>query len=597
MAENILPTRLLLRYATYSQWMNSNVILKKGEAAIAIFADAGQETSLAPIGMKVGDGQHYFYELPWIQGVAADVYSWAKQATKPTYTAEEIQNLDTYIATHGGGGGEGGTSIAREYSIVSGEDSKYYLQYRDSGDTEWTTDASSVIDLARLTQIYNWIGDYYLTEYISLADSINNRINTKLENLTLIDSPQTNFYVSAVSQTNGKISVSREELEFTKISGILSVGKGGTGLTSIAENHILVGNEANGFTTRAISNTIQNDTTIPTGRAVFDFVERRTEGVQGAMHYIGEANVLIDTGANSVVDPRIQDYDFRYAKPGDFIIYEQKEFVWTGNRWRLLGDEGSYAIKGAIVNADISPDAAISVSKIANLSEILSSKVNIIEGKQLSTNDYTNEEKNKLLNIEDGAERNLIQHIFVNDKEQIPKTINGAERSIALSIDVFDEAHATKLDNIQDYAQVNIIEHIFLNGVEQRVGVVNNLEKSVNILLNEFTSAEKSKLAGIEAGAQVNKIEELAINGNVYRPDANKKIDISLDQAALNLNVLAGARVPIGNDAYEDIDIITINGEKKLELSQVAKTGNISSLTQSSSEYITLYCGTSTDVI
>lgn len=597
MAENILPTRLLLRYATYSQWMNSNVILKKGEAAIAIFADAGQETSLAPIGMKVGDGQHYFYELPWIQGVAADVYSWAKQATKPTYTAEEIQNLDTYIATHSSGGGEGGTSIAREYSIVAGENSKYYLQYRDSGDTEWTTDASSVIDLARLTQIYNWIGDYYLTEYISLADSINNRINTKLENLTLIDSPQTNFYVSAVSQTNGKISVSREELEFTKISGILSVGKGGTGLTSIAENHILVGNEANGFTTRAISNTIQNDTTIPTGRAVFDFVERRTEGVQGAMHYIGEANVLIDTGANSVVDPRIQDYDFRYAKPGDFIIYEQKEFVWTGNRWRLLGDEGSYAVKGAIVNADISPDAAISVSKIANLSEILSSKVNIIEGKQLSTNDYTNEEKNKLLNIEDGAERNLIQHIFVNDKEQIPKTINGAERSIALSIDVFDEAHATKLDNIQDYAQVNIIEHIFLNGVEQRVGVVNNLEKSVNIILNEFTSAEKSKLAGIEAGAQVNKIEELAINGNVYRPDANKKIDISLDQAALNLNVLAGARVHIGNDTYEDIDVTTINGEKKLELSQVAKTGNISSLTQSSSEYITLYCGTSTDVI
>ena len=41
MAENVLPTRLLLRYATYSQWMNSNVILKKGEAAIAIFADAG----------------------------------------------------------------------------------------------------------------------------------------------------------------------------------------------------------------------------------------------------------------------------------------------------------------------------------------------------------------------------------------------------------------------------------------------------------------------------------------------------------------------------------------------------------------------------
>lgn len=598
MAENVLPTRLLLRYATYSQWMNSNVILKKGEAAIAIFADAGQETSLAPIGMKVGDGQHYFYELPWIQGVAADVYNWAKQATKPTYTAEEIQNLDTYIATHGGGGGEGGTSIAREYSIVSGNDSKYYLQYRDSGDTEWTTDASSVIDLARLTQIYNWIGNYYLTEYLTLAESINTRINTKLENLSVNDSPSANMYVSAVSQTNGKISVSKDELNFTKILGTVPVSKGGTGLTSIEENHILVGNTSNGFTTRAITNTIEyNTSSIPTSQAVFNYVENKTDGIANSMHFIGEANVLIDSGINSTVDPRIPDYDFRRAKIGDVILYEKQEYLWTGSRWRLFGDEGSYAVKGSIVDADISPDAAISISKILNLSDILSSKVNIIEGKQLSTNDYTTEEKNKLENIEDGAERNAIQHIFVNDNEQIPKVINGLDRSIALSIDVFDEAHATKLDNIQDFAQVNTIEHIFLNNVEQRIGVVNNLEKSVNILINEFTVAEKTKLEGIENGAQENKIEEIIINGDTYRPDGNKKVEITIDQAALNLNVLAGARVPIGLNNYEEVDVTTINGIKKLELSRVSKTGNIAHLIQSNSDYITLYCGTSTDVI
>jgi hypothetical protein len=37
MAENILQTRIQLRYDTYTRWMNSNVILKPGETAIAYF--------------------------------------------------------------------------------------------------------------------------------------------------------------------------------------------------------------------------------------------------------------------------------------------------------------------------------------------------------------------------------------------------------------------------------------------------------------------------------------------------------------------------------------------------------------------------------
>ena len=92
MAENVLETRIQLRYGTYSEWMNSNVILKKGEAAVAIFPQEGQ-----PVGIKIGDGFHLFYELPWLQGLAADVYSWAKLSTKPTYTATEISGLDAYI--------------------------------------------------------------------------------------------------------------------------------------------------------------------------------------------------------------------------------------------------------------------------------------------------------------------------------------------------------------------------------------------------------------------------------------------------------------------------------------------------------------------
>lgn len=39
---------------------------------------------------KVGDGNKTFSQLEWASALAADVYGWAKAATKPTYTANEV---------------------------------------------------------------------------------------------------------------------------------------------------------------------------------------------------------------------------------------------------------------------------------------------------------------------------------------------------------------------------------------------------------------------------------------------------------------------------------------------------------------------------
>jgi hypothetical protein len=104
MAENILETRILLRYDTYNNWMNSDVILKQGEMAVAAInrrslgnTDTLPENTPPAIGLKVGDGTHYFDELPWVQAVSADVYNWAKSSSKPTYTANEIQGLQAFV--------------------------------------------------------------------------------------------------------------------------------------------------------------------------------------------------------------------------------------------------------------------------------------------------------------------------------------------------------------------------------------------------------------------------------------------------------------------------------------------------------------------
>ena len=59
---------------------------------------------------------------------------------------------------------------------------------------------------------------------------------------------------------------------------------------------------------------------------------------------------------------------------GDVVTYKAKEYVYDGENWRELGNESSYAIKGSIVDTDIASNANIAQSKIANLVTDLAAK-------------------------------------------------------------------------------------------------------------------------------------------------------------------------------------------------------------------------------
>lgn len=92
MATTTLNTRIALKYDTLANWNASEFILKKGEVAICSLAtgETAEQSTPPAVLLKVGDGVHKFRELPWASGLAADVYGWAKAATKPTYTANEV---------------------------------------------------------------------------------------------------------------------------------------------------------------------------------------------------------------------------------------------------------------------------------------------------------------------------------------------------------------------------------------------------------------------------------------------------------------------------------------------------------------------------
>lgn len=93
MATKTLKTRIKLKHDSFENWSaaGNQYRLLKGEIACATIdvADPANK-KLPPVMFKVGDGEHTFNELTWASALAADVYDWAKAASKPSYTYTEV---------------------------------------------------------------------------------------------------------------------------------------------------------------------------------------------------------------------------------------------------------------------------------------------------------------------------------------------------------------------------------------------------------------------------------------------------------------------------------------------------------------------------
>jgi hypothetical protein len=135
---NEIQTRISLKYDSYSNWSSKNPVLLKGEVAIATIEkpQSGEHVTgfqnLPNVVMKVGDGTSQYNALPFVSALAADVYEWAKAATKPSYAISEISNaLEYRLAT------------------IDATNHKYALQARKAGSEEaWNNVADSSIDLS-----------------------------------------------------------------------------------------------------------------------------------------------------------------------------------------------------------------------------------------------------------------------------------------------------------------------------------------------------------------------------------------------------------------------------------------------------------------
>lgn len=246
----------------------------------------------------------------------------------------------------------------------------------------------------------------------------------------------------------------------------------------------------------------------------------------------------------------------------------------------------------------------------AKIKELVSTKVDKVEGKGLSSNDYTSDEKTKLAGIASGAQVNVLEGIqkngntvtvtnkianisvptktsdITNDSGYItsssvptattttPKMDGTASIGTETKWAKGDHVHpsdTSRVPTTRTVAGHALSADVTLTKGDVGLGNVDNtsdankpvstaqqaaLDDKVDkvdgkgLSTNDYTTAEKNKLSGIQAGAEVNRIIEITVNGMSLRPQESRVYDITIPENTSDLTndsgFITAADVPEG---------------------------------------------------
>ena len=91
--------------------------------------------------------------------------------------------------------------------------------------------------------------------------------------------------------------------------------------------------------------------TVPTSKAVVDYVDSAVAGLAGAMHYLGQKTVTVSGGTISVSG-------VSSPQSGDVVVADSSstsptaEYIYNGTAWEELGSEGIYWTKAGTITTD-----------------------------------------------------------------------------------------------------------------------------------------------------------------------------------------------------------------------------------------------------
>ena len=402
MANKTFNTRLKLKYDTYANWSTKNPVLLAGELAICVIpADSGQANNEPTVLMKCGDGTKPFNELDWISGLSADVYSWAKAANKPSYTADEISGLSTYIS---GQIQDTDTQYKIEADATNGR--KFYLYSAPKGGSFSATPVSTIT-----------IPETVYTLATGTANGTVKFNGTDVAVKGLGSAAYTDADAYDKSGDADAALASAKSYADGKDSAIAAAKKAGTDAQSAVD---------------ALSDKVG---TVTEGKTVVQMIaDAQTAAtyndtaVKASIKSNADAIATLN-GASTVtgsVDKKIADAinDFSTKVSEDGTVNTFKELIdyaatHKGEYSTLSGD----VQKNTTAIATLNGTGAGSVSKTVNdavdaaqatLQGNIDKKVDKVAGKGLSTNDYTKDEKTKLEGIATGAQVNVIETVKVN---------------------------------------------------------------------------------------------------------------------------------------------------------------------------------------
>ena len=581
-----LNTRIQLKYDTYTNWHTSNPVLLAGELAIAeIPAETGAVPNEPAYLLKVGNGTDHFDDLDWISGKAADVYGWAKAATKPTYQASEIQGLEDFIS-----GEVKDTNTT--YQIVKNGDMGFKLQSKEIGAGDWT-DVNTITLTAPVytlvegstngtvafngedvpvhglgsaayteSSAYDTAGaaagvQTTLTGTASDASTVNTIYGAKKyadekataaqtaaeghadDLIAALDSDGqtagTGEVISVVTQADGVITVQKKTLAEADIPALTTAKITGLDTALAGKQNTLVFNTAYD----ASSNKA----------ATMADVTNAVSGLSGAMHYVGESTT--DPAGGTATVEGHEDW-----ASGDVVTYNAKEYVYDGENWRELGDESSFAVKGSIVDADIAAGANIAQSKIAGLETALAGKAtpanitSAIEALDMASVSVGTGKKITAIEEVDGVVSVTTGDIAAGDIPELPQSkITNLTTDLAAKADA---GTVTALDGRVDALETAIGEG---GSVAQQITeAINALDKGDSNTPNQFVTSVSQN---------------------------NGLISVARAQPTIaNINGLQTALDAKANTA---------------DLADVATSGQIDDLTQANT--LILYCGTSSAVM
>lgn len=527
MANKTFNTRICMKNDTYAQWVEKNPVLLKGEIAVVVIpADTGAVQGEPVTLFKVGDGTKKFSQLDFIGAKAADVYSWAKAANKPTYEASEISGLSNYIADQ-----IQDTDTQYKIEADAGNARKFYL-YSKPLNGSWGSKPVSTITIPE-------------TVYTLATGSANGTVSFNGSDVAVKGLGSAAYTDSTAYDANGAAKTAEDNAKAYadgKDAAIADAKKAGTDAAAAAQ---------------AAQATADSKTTMEEVEAKGYATKTEAQDYANAKNAaIAAAQSTADTAQEGVngLKTRVSTIEGDYLKTADKTALQN---AIDTEKARMDTFLASAEVGDAAI--DTLKELQDYITTHGEAAATLTTKVGTLETTVGKAAEGENPATGLVKSVADNAsaiaaEQTRAKGIEGNLQSAI-NTLNGANTvngSVAKTVkDAVDAAQATLQGNI-----------------DKKVDKVSGKGLSTN----DYTNDEKTKLEGIAAGAQVNVIETVKVNGVALTPTA-KAVDVTVPTGTL------ASKNKVSETDLVDALATKING--KLDASAV--TGDL--LTHNASEF------------